>query len=612
MTTVDESFEALLDHIRGSRGFDFSGYKRPTLKRRIERRMQVVGSRTYDDYRGQLDGRQDEFAALFDTILINVTSFFRDAPAWDYVAREIIPALVDSRAPDRPIRVWSTGCATGEEAYTIAMLLAERLGTTDFADRVKIYATDVDEAALRVGRHARFSQKDVQSVPDHLRERYFDGTDAGYVFSNDLRRCVIFGRNDLVQDPPISRIDLLLSRNTLMYFTPETQRQVLSNFYFALANDGYLMLGKSEMLLTRSDLFVPVDLRRRVFRKVSSTTVREQLRRFVDDDREPPDVDERQIQETAFELAPTPQLVIAEDGHLALANREARLLFNLSRRDLGRPLQDLEVSYRPIELRSMIDRAHSEGRSTELRGIETVRGTERRVYDVEVTPLARVSGGIVGTSIAFNDVTEHRHLMDSVERARTELESAYEELQATAEELETTNEELQSTNEELETTNEELQSTNEELETMNEELQSTNEELETINEELRRSSDELNQVNAFLESILASMHGGVVVVDTAFKVLGWNARSHDLWGLRYDEVEGEDFLTLDIGLPVAALRGPLDEVLAGRSARAETSLKATNRRGRAVELLLTCTPLVTSDGAVKGAIMVAEDLPPDS
>src|SRR5262245_5157501 len=147
MATVDESFEALLDHIRSSRGFDFTGYKRPTLKRRIERRMQVLGAKTYDEYRSELDGRPDEFAALFDTILINVTSFFRDPPAWDYVAREAIPALVASRAPDQAIRVWSTGCATGEEAYTVAMLLAEQLGERDFSERVKIYATDVDELA---------------------------------------------------------------------------------------------------------------------------------------------------------------------------------------------------------------------------------------------------------------------------------------------------------------------------------------------------------------------------------------------------------------------------------------------------------------------------------
>jgi two-component system, chemotaxis family, CheB/CheR fusion protein len=607
---VSEDFEALLEFIRSSRGFDFTGYKRPSLLRRITKRMATVGIDEFDAYRDHLELNPEEFGDLFDTILINVTSFFRDPQTWEYVAKDVVPRLVLEKASVEPIRAWSTGCATGEEAYTLAMVLAEELGDEAFRNRVKIYATDVDDDALSQGRQATYNQRQLEPVPPELRERYFERADGGFVFRKDLRRCVIFGRNDLVQDPPISRIDLLVSRNTLMYFTPETQSRVLANFYFALNDTGFLMLGKSEVLLTRSNLFVPLDLRRRVFQKAARAHIRERLLALARDESALPAPSDSRIRDSAFEAAPVAQLVVALDGELVLANQHARSTFNLSSEDVNRVFSDLEISFRPLELRSLIERAHAEGHPISHRDVEwRTPGGEARMFDVQVAPLTWHDGALVGTNVTFADVTRYHRLHETLERSKHELETAYEELQATAEELETTNEELQSTNEELETTNEELQSTNEELETMNEELQSTNEELETINDELRSRTDDLNEVNAFLESILSSFHAGVVVVDSELRIQAWNDRAADMWGLRQDEVVGQHLLNLDVGLPVGALRDPLRASLASRD-QSEIVLEATNRRGRAIACAVTISPLRGIKDDARGAILLMDEREP--
>src|SRR3954464_3954642 len=273
----DPELEELLAFIRDERGFDFTGYKRASLGRRITKRMQETKAASYSEYRHLLETDPAEYALLFDTILINVTSFFRDPLAWEYVREEIAPRLLTQRTDNDSIRVWSTGCSTGEEAYTAAMIFADAMGDEAFVGRVKIYATDVDDSALALGRHATYSQAQLEPVPEPFRDRYFEQVNGSYAFRADLRRSVIFGRHDLVQDPPISRIDLLVSRNTLMYFTKEAQERILANFHFASPDRGYLFLGKSEMMLARTDLFRPVELKRRVFQKAP----RERALRFA-------------------------------------------------------------------------------------------------------------------------------------------------------------------------------------------------------------------------------------------------------------------------------------------------------------------------------------------
>jgi two-component system CheB/CheR fusion protein len=604
----DEAFESLLAFIRDERGFDFTGYKRPSLQRRISKRMQDLGVDDFADYQTRLASDGDEFVQLFNTILINVTSFFRDEVAWDFLGEEVLPKILEAKDGSEPIRVWSTGCASGEEAYTLAIVLAEKLGEETFRQRVKIYATDVDEEALAQGRHAAYDEKTIEPVPEKLRNTYFERVNSSFVFRSELRRSVIFGRHDLIHDPPISRVDLLVSRNTLMYFDAETQEQILRSFHFALRDHGALFLGKAEAIANRSQLFVPIDLKRRVFAKVPHDNGPRRAAAMAETDGGELSriASEALIQEAGFEAAPVAQLVVDPSGRLALANLQARMFFALAPRDIGRPIQDLEVSFRPVELRSRIEQAYNERHAITLRDVEWRVGEDLRFVDVQVVPLISSTGEVVGAGITFTDVTRYQRLQQALSESKREVETAYEELQSTVEELETTNEELQSTNEELETTNEELQSTNEELETMNEELQSTNEELSTINDELQQRTDELNDTNAYLEGILGSLSAAVVTLDRELGVRGWNQGARDLWGLIEDEVHGKHFLNLDIGLPVEQLRAPIRKVLAGEGQQ-QFVLPAVNRRGRHIQARITVTPL-GADDEIRGAILMMEEV----
>jgi len=600
-TTLDE----LLEFIKTARGFDFTGYKRSTLERRIAKRMNEVGADHYSAYIEQLELNPDEFSNLFNTILINVTGFFRDPATWEYLEREVVPELVQQRPPDAPLRVWCAGVASGEEAYTVAMVLVAVLGEQAFRDRVKIYATDADEEALDQARAAAYPPKAVEDLPREILESYFERSDQRYTFRKDLRRAVIFGRNDLVQDAPISRIDLLVCRNTLMYFNAETQQRILRRFHFGLDPDGVLVLGKSEMLLSHGDLFSPVDLKRRVFRKVGRPNLRSRVHGMAHEMQESGRPAEIALRNNAFDLSPGAQIVINRDGVLALANETARRLFGLGANDLGRPVSELEISYRPLELRPHLERVFTEQRGTELRAIHWRSPTAQdRHLDVRIVPLAS-NGAVAGAVVAYTDVSDNRELEEQLVASKRELDEAHEELQSAVEELETTNEELQSTNEELETTNEELQSTNEELETMNEELQSTNDELETMNEEIRLRSTELNDVNAFLETILTSMGLAVAVLDPGLRVQVWNNRSAELWGITAQEAEGAQFLKLDFGLPVGELKAPLETCLAGTTEREELVLDAVDRRGRSFRCSVVCLPLNGPDAPV-GAIVMME------
>ncbi|MBD2388502.1 CheR family methyltransferase [Cylindrospermum sp. FACHB-282] len=611
MTPLDPEFENLLVYLRQSRGFDFSGYKRATLMRRVRKRMQGFNLETFSDYLDYLEVYPEEFNHLFNTILINVTGFFRDAPAWEQLADKVLPNIVSSKKDSAPIRMWSAGCASGEEAYTLAMLMAEIMGAEEFRRRVKIYASDVDEEALNQARLAVYSAKDVQGVPAELRQKYFETIGNCYVFRQDMRRSVIFGRHDLLQDAPISRLDLLVCRNTLMYFNSQAQGRIMARFHFALNNGGYLFLGKAEMLLLHSNLFTPIDLKNRIFKKVSVATTRDRLLVMAN----PPVDDESstrlsrhiRIRELAFDSSPIAQIVVDLKGTLVLVNEQARTLFGLSPKDLARPFQDLELSYRPIELRSLIEKAYSDRSAVKLNNVERyLPNAEIQYLDVQIVPLQDGENNLLGVSIAFDDVSRYTQLQLELTRYRQDLEASNEELQSTNEELETTNEELQSTNEELETTNEELQSTNEELETMNEELQSANEELLTINNELIQRTAELDHSNIFLSSILTSLQAGIVVIDKNLNILIWNYMVEDLWGLRTDEVVGKSLFSLDIGLPLEQLRSPIRDCLSGKKKFEEMILDALNRRGRKIQCYLAITPL--SGVEIEGTVLMMADI----
>jgi two-component system CheB/CheR fusion protein len=603
--TENADLDRLLEYLRSQRGFDFTGYKRPSVERRIGKRMIAVGVDSHADYMDYLEVHPDEFPQLFDTILINVTAFFRDPEAWDALVADAIGAISEARGKSGLIRVWSAGCASGEEAYTAAIVLAEALGEDTFERRVKIYATDADEDALSHARHGVYSPKDLETVPESLRAKYFETVGSRFSFRKDLRRSVIFGRHDLVQDAPISRLDLLICRNTLMYFNSELQARILRNFHFALIDTGFLMLGKAETL-GRSDLFTPVDLRQRLFTKVPRSFLRD--RAFGIDaagrGREVPAGSA--LRDAAIEAVPIAQILVDVDGSLVVANEQARALFDLRTADIGRPLQDLELSYRPIELRSRIDAAYAERKPVIMQEVERMYGSgEIQDLDITVAPVFDEDGEALGVLVSFGDVTRYRRLRQQLERSKQDLETAYEELQSSNEELETTNEELQSTVEELETTNEELQSANEELETTNEELQSTNAEIGAMNEDMLAGSLRLNDSADLAQAVVGSFGVAVIVVDRSKIVQTWSLRAMDLWGLRPEEVIGRPLSSLDSGMPVDRMEDAVNTGLSGEQGR--VTVEVRDRLGRDRTLEIICNPLLDAEANVVGTVIVMDD-----
>lgn len=267
MCSEDSNFETLLNYLRQKHHFDFTNYKREGLMRRICYRMQQLSISDFSKYNDYLEVDSEEFVNLFNIIENNLTYFFRDIDDWYYLSNQIIPQIIASKSSEEPIRTWSAGCSSGQETYTLAMLLAEVLGLEQFHQRVQIYGTDIDQEALNQARQGSYFSDQVTNVPGSLLNKYFERADDCYVFRRDLGNSIFFYRRNMIEDPPLSRMDLLLCRNTLIYFNLEAQTKVLMRFHFSLKDSGFLFLGKSEMA-PNLDLFSSVNLHHRIFAKV--------------------------------------------------------------------------------------------------------------------------------------------------------------------------------------------------------------------------------------------------------------------------------------------------------------------------------------------------------
>ena len=584
-TDSDQGLEELLAFIRDARGFDFTGYKRASLARRIRKRMHDVKVADWSDYRDRLEIDAEEFRLLFNTILINVTGFFRDVEAWNALQTEVLPQVLARSGSDEELRIWSAGCSSGEEAYSLVIAVAEAIGIEETLDRVKVYGTDVDDEALREARAGVYPAKRLEGLPVPMRERYFEANGGGYSFRTDLRRRVIFGRHDLTRDAPISRLDLLVCRNTLMYFNVEAQAQVVDRFHFALKEEGFLFLGKAEMLLSDMDRFEVVNVRQRLFRRKAGRPTTSghpiQLRLEAESGAEPPAATRnRVVGELMVENSPVAVIGLDAEGRLVTASAHARAQFGITTHDVGRQFRDHELSYRPVELRPLIDQAHRERRSIRLTSVERRSSvSDSEFFDIVVQPLwnADADPAAIGTSVTFIDTTVQTRLQHDLKQIREDLETAYEE----------------------------LQSTNEELETTNEEMQSGNEELETMNEEMQVRTRELDGARAFLEGVLASVAAAVVVLGHQNRVQAWNSSAEDMWGLRAAEVQDEPFFSLEFGLPVTQLRDLVERCVRERRRTGPVEVPAVNRRGRSLRCRVICSPL---DGVTDGVVLLMEEV----
>lgn len=577
--------EKIFQRIFDQTGYDFSGYKLKTIQRRIQRRMAVHKLVTLDDYITLVMASSQEVEELFKDMLISVTAFFRDASAFEDLAK-IIEGIVEDAEQNASIRVWIPGCANGEEAYSIAILFQQASARLRKDIHLQIFATDIDNYALTLARRGVYSANQVKEVDPELLKHYFIEKDGWFHISKRIRDQVVFAKQNLIMDPPFSHLDLISCRNVLIYFNPVTQRKVFQIFHFSLRPEGYLFLGKSESASnTMPELFTPAFKASQIFKR-RTTAVTQQLdhissanqmaRTRREEPRRPQMAAPEQplaniLQETLLTHLLPVAMIIDSEGRILhihgdvspyLSFPQGRIdttIFNLARDDLK------------IDIRSLLQQARREGRAASqalfyqhqgqdhslfLR-IQRLKTSENNhLYALAFLDLGLRDSIFLGTAEENQDVV----CKETQQRLTQEIAMFRDRLQSSIQDLETTNEELQSTNEELQSANEELQSANEELQTANEELQSTNEELSTVNEELEIKSFELQQVNNDLENMLLSIDEVILFVDSRLRVQRYTRKAAETFRLRVEDVK-QPVTSLDMATEIPNLRSELVRVM---------------------------------------------------
>ncbi|MGB3589320.1 MAG: CheR family methyltransferase [Tunicatimonas sp.] len=520
----ESSSESIFRLMTSKTGTDFSKYKSSTIQRRITKRLDALSLLNIDNYYRYIQENPTELDNLFQTVLIGVTEFFRDQPAFEKLEK-YLRETVSKKPTGQPIRVWSVGCATGEEPYTIAILLSEILGKEIHNNTVQIFATDIDENALGHGRRGCYSEDQVANLSSELLEKYFNQGVDGYEVKKKIRQLVLFSKHDISVDPHFVRLDLITCRNVLIYFRNELQKEVLPVFHYALKEDGYLMLGKSENILQLTDLFLKEDTKQKIFRRKSgiqlNTLKYTNFKKARDNYEAPPPAKtelslEEIARETLVQTYEHPYVVIDDAMEVLLIKGRMAPYIDLSEGSLNANILKLVHQGLHMGLRTTITRAKREGtpqkssvvRFKAFEREETVRLTVKSLLyrkndqNYYLVIFEKIDPD-VGYPLSLDEIKaqdEHKNAVRAMELEQ-ELGATREHLQTFTEELETTNEELQTMNEELQSSNEELKSTNEELETSNEELRSANEELQTANSELAISNETLVEKEAEISKI---------------------------------------------------------------------------------------------------------------
>ena len=530
--------------LRGQLGHDFAGYKTKTFLRRVQRRMQVRQLDTIDAYLAMLSEEPQEVGALFRDLLINVTSFFRDTEAFESLAQTVIPQLFEGRGAGDTIRIWVPGCATGEEVYSLAVLMREHMATlAGGAPRVQVFATDIDEHALAVARAGCYPAALLDGVSPERRQRFFIADGASYVVAKEVRDLCIFSPHSVIRDPPFSRIDLVSCRNLLIYFGPDAQAQVIPTFHYALRPDGYLFLGTSENISSFGDLFAPLDKKQRIFRRRSDTASRLRLPltfggfrpgHAAEAGTRPSSLGgaalRQAVEAQVLEQFAPPYVVVNRDGEITLYSGHTGKYLEAA---AGMPTrQILAIARRGLrlDLRTALHEAIDSGRPA-TRDAVAVEGDDGRIQMISLTvaPLLQRDGGDPIYLVLFADNGPTLSREEAASRALSkqdgdtaqlegELRESRERLQSLIEEYETALEELKSSNEELVSVNEELQSTNEELEASKEELQSVNEELHTLNVDLSQKIESLDRANSDLQNLFDSTEIATIFLDRTLSI----------------------------------------------------------------------------------------------
>lgn len=542
-------FQKILKFLKDEIGSDFSQYKISTVQRRIEKRLGVLGIKSIPDYFVYLKETPSELQALSQNMLVSVTAFFRDSEAYDHLSHHI-EEMIAKKSLGEELRFWSAGCATGEEPYSLAMIVADLCEKHRKPLNVKIFATDLDLEALNTARNATYSSEDVAGVPQEFLAKYFEKKNTSYELRKFIRDMIVFARQDLIQHAPFVKLDLVTCRNVLIYFEPSLQSRVFEIFHYALRPSGILFLGKSES--AQNSLFETVDKKEKIFRRLNVLTnisprpMRHQVgTNFTNTGvpRKKPSEIDIVAQEAPVLLLKTlgvSGVVVDEDGAIVHLLGDVSNYIDFPKGQADFRIQNLLPKGVSLEFNVLLRKAK---RDTEARKSRPLRfGTSPdRMFSLSVVPLELGDGSRDLYLLVFepyrvnpagNPDGDSPTPADGDQRLQEledDLAVTRQNLQTVIEELEISNEELQSLNEELSSTNEELQASNEELETTNEELQSTNEELMTLNEELSVKSTELRQAYLNLENIQTSIGAPVVVIDNELRLLRYNAASSSIF-----------------------------------------------------------------------------------
>jgi two-component system CheB/CheR fusion protein len=607
---------------------DFSHYRTTTVRRRIQRRMVVHHLEDVDKYCAFLKRNPEEVDALFREMLIHVTGFFREPETFEVLKSVVLPRLLEKRGQNDPIRIWLPGCSTGEEAYSLAIIVTEFFDNRPYSPAIQIFATDVSDRVLEMARKGVFDPDIAGSLTKDRLRRFFSKHERGYQINKQIRDLCVFARQNVLRDPPFSRLDLISCRNVLIYFETAAQRKLIPFFHYALKPGGYLLLGGAETVGHFSDLFEPVDSKTKLFAKrpvqspplsgmeVELSGPKEQaLRDFAPQSASTqPDI-RREVDRTLMDKYCPPTIVV-DNGMKIIQFRgnvapfldpvpgEASLdLFRMLRSSLEMPL------------RSTINDVKKSNSAIRKEGILFQGSGQAAFLNLEVVPL---SGSAVrercflllfeDSRPALPDATvkskKGRHnLKDArVSQLEQELATTREHLQTLIEEQESTNEELRSANEEIQSSNEELQSTNEELETAKEELQSTNEELITLNEELKSGNLELTEVNNDLTNLLKSVNIPIVMVDRGLRIRRFTPGAQKTLKLIPADV-GRSITDLRTDVEVPQLKTVISEVMDTLSAR---EVEVQDRNGHWYNIQIR--PYETSDNKITGAVMILFDI----
>jgi two-component system, chemotaxis family, CheB/CheR fusion protein len=623
----ERAFEEIIAIIRQRIGVDFAQYKRPTLDRRIRRRIGLHKLDAFHAYVDYLRNHPAEVQELFNDILIHVTGFFRDAPVFNILKKKIFPKLLKSRPQDEPIRIWAPGCSSGEEVYSLAIAMVEYLETQKRNHSVQVFGTDINVRALdraRAGFYPVGIAADVSA--DRLR-RFFSKQDNGYRINKSIREMCIFARQNVVIDPPFSSIDLISCRNLLIYLGQLLQRKVFPVFHYALKSTGYLLLGTSETIGSSADLFMIADKKCKVYTKKANV-------------RRPTITFEHPRNPEAAKLIPAgAQNTTTTPGQSEIQRQADRLVlthFSPAGVVVNRALEVLyfrgktgvflehahgESSLNLLkmtrerltfDLRALINKAVKQNARVRQENIRARLNDHQSYINVDVLPFRVPPAQERYYLVTFEHMPESVSSKDAAQRRqrstgkaeetelvklREELAGTRESLQAIIEEQEATNEELRSANEEIMSSNEELQSTNEELETAKEELQSTNEELTTLNDELENRNNELESLNNDLHNLLASVNIPVVMVGPDLRIRRFTNVAEKLLNLIPGDV-GRPITDIKMKIDLPNLSKLIGEVIDSLQTK-ELEVKSDDNHWWSVRI----RPYKTTDNKIDGAVL---------